>query len=152
MAPYGQPVNSSPEVELFRPKGVTEALMVGVEQAEESRCIMSLAVSIATMLMQAVDKREMEVPWNREDLGLFTWRAYRLLSKIFESTTRDSSHGYVTYEPLIPVSTKSYEIMEVQRFLWCCENMEVGHYCFCLESCVNYAQIISQFFPNLYLV
>ena len=69
VVPYGQPANSSPEVELFRPKGVTGTLMVGVEPAEESRCIMSLAVSTATMLMQAVDKRDMEVPWNREDLG-----------------------------------------------------------------------------------
>ena len=97
MAPYGQPANSSPEVELFRPKGVAEALMAGVEPAEESRCIMSLVVSIATMLMQAVDKLDMEVPWNREDLGLFTWRADRLLSKIFESTTKESSHWYVTF-------------------------------------------------------
>lgn len=68
-APCGQPVKVLSEVEISVLKGVTGALMVAVEPAEESTYITSLVVSIAIKQTLAEDKRDQEVAWNREDLG-----------------------------------------------------------------------------------
>lgn len=61
----GQPVISSSEVELSRPKGAMEIRMVVVELVEESQSSTSQVVSIATMQMQVVAEQGLGVVWNQ---------------------------------------------------------------------------------------